>query len=226
MDLRSVDAIIFVLRDVILNMEYLRTILAFNELCEQNSTNIYEQEEQADLFDDFEHGRISASQFRNRLRALFSIDCDDAAIDHAWNAMLLDIPPAGIQLLEQLGKHKRLFLLSYTNSIHKLAFNSIFQSLEGHHQENIDALFERTYYSHELEKEDGSVPDMLQSVIDQNHLNPSRTLLIAKNISKNASTMPTTVVEMQTYHLGRDETLANLPWLQEICDDSQEKALG
>ena len=126
MNLDEIDAIIFDLGGVIINIDYPRTILAFNALHSEDQEFPYSQNQQAELFDAFEKGEIPAWEFRDGLRKTLDLDCSDADLDAAWNAMLLDIPIERIRLIEALSKQKRLFLLSNTNSIHKLAFDEIF----------------------------------------------------------------------------------------------------
>ncbi|OKH18072.1 HAD family hydrolase [[Limnothrix rosea] IAM M-220] len=210
MDLNNIDAIIFDLGGVIINIDYPQTILAFNALHNKEQDFPYSQDDQAELFDAFEKGQIPAWEFRDGLRHILNLDCSDEAIDRAWNAMLLDIPLSRIELLEALGQHKRLFLLSNTNSIHKLAFDEIFQSTCGDRYDHLDQLFEKAYYSHHIGDRKPN-PSIFQKVIDEQKLDPAKTLFIEDTIRHIKGAQKT---GLQTYHLTNGETLTQLPWLQ------------
>lgn len=209
-DIESVEAIIFNLGGVILNIDYPRTILAFDALHKVSISMIYSQDDQADLFNAFEIGALSAWQFRNGLRQILNLRCDDAALDQAWNAMLMDIPLPRIELLEKLRNRKRLFLLSNTNPIHKVAFDQIFKATCGDRYEHLDQLFEQAYYSHHVGDRKPN-PSMFQRVIREQNLEPSRTLVIEDKASHIAGAKK---AGLQTYHLTNNETLMDLPWLQ------------
>jgi putative hydrolase of the HAD superfamily len=209
-EIESVEAIIFNLGGVILNVDYPRTILAFNDLHKADLSTIYSQDDQADLFSAFEIGALSAWQFRNGLRQILNIRCDDAALDQAWNAMLLDIPLPRIELLEKLRSRKRLFLLSNTNLIHKLAFDKIFKTTCGDRYEHLDQLFEQAYYSHHVGDRKPNL-SMFQRVIREQNLEPSRTLVIEDKASHIEGAKK---AGLQTYHLTNNETLMDLAWLQ------------
>lgn len=210
MNLVEIDAIIFDLGGVIINIDYPRTILAFNALHSEDQDFPYSQHQQAELFDAFEKGEIQAEQFREGLRQILDLDCSDADLDGAWNAMLLDIPIERIRLIERLSKKKRLFLLSNTNSIHKLAFDKIFQQTCGEHYQYLDQLFEKAYYSHQMGDRKPH-PSIFQTVIDEQNLNPAHTLFIEDTVRHIEGAKTT---GLQTYHLTSNETITQLPWLQ------------
>lgn len=210
MNLAEIDAIIFDLGGVIINIDYPRTILAFNALHSEDQEFPYSQHQQAELFDAFEKGEIPPWKFRDGLRKTLALDCSDAKLDAAWNAMLLDIPSERIRLIEKLGQHKRIFLLSNTNSIHKVAFDKIFHQTCGEHYDHLDQLFEQAYYSHQVGDRKPN-PSIFQKVIDEQNLNPARTLFIEDTIRHIEGAKTT---GLQTYHLTQGETITQLPWLK------------
>lgn len=139
--------LIFDLGGVIINLSYQATIDEFSKICGRDMTKAYSQASQVPVFDQLETGQIGAEEFYQGLRAHFQTDAQDQALAKAWNAMLLDIPPARIELLQNLKKAgKRLFLLSNTNGIHKPIFEDILEKATG--LPNLDGLFETAYYSH------------------------------------------------------------------------------
>ncbi|WP_276496763.1 HAD family hydrolase [Pontibacter litorisediminis] len=179
MDLTYINNIIFDLGGVIINLDYDKSIQELQKLCKSNCNIAYSQKEQSHLFDLLETGNCSNEDFRNGLRDTYGIDATDEQIDEAWNAMLLDIPQERIDLLLELGKKYRIFLLSNTNDIHLQRFNQIVA--HSFTIPSLDSLFEKTYYSHLVGKRK---PDaaIFEQILAENGLNKSETLFIDDSI--------------------------------------------
>jgi glucose-1-phosphatase len=179
MDLTGIKNIIFDLGGVIINIRYQNALEALQKLSKSQQAIAFTQQQQSQLFDDYETGRISDQAFRQGLRQHYQIEASDAEIDAAWNSLLLDIPAERIALLEQLGRQHRLFLLSNTNAIHLVRFNQIVT--ESCSLPSLDALFEKTYYSHLIgqRKPDASV---FEHILQQHQLNRQETLFIDDSI--------------------------------------------
>ena len=173
--MQSIENIIFDLGGVILNLDNKRTEDAFMALGARNFRENFGHGFAASFFRDYETGAISDQQFLAELKKMISPSVSEETIIHAWNALLLDIPPARIRLLQELRKRYRLFLFSNTNALHLAALQKIYTdsfikgSLEDH--------FERTYYSHliHLRKPD---PESYRYIIGQNKLRPEKTLFV------------------------------------------------
>ncbi len=167
--------IIFDLGGVLLNIDYSRTIEAFKKLGMKNFDNFFTQANQSKLFDGFDTGTISPVEFRNNIRNMSGLQFTDKQIDDAWNAMLLDMPPERIQLLNKVRQHYRIFLLSNTNAIHYPVYMQYMK--ETYSVESLEVLFEKQYLSHiiHLRKPDKAVFDL---IIQQQSLNPEQTLFI------------------------------------------------
>ncbi|MCJ8165898.1 HAD family phosphatase [Pontibacter sp. E15-1] len=195
MDLAQIKNIIFDLGGVIINIDYNRSIAELQKLCKNNCNVAYSQREQAQLFDMFETGASSPGQFRDELRNAYGITAPDEEIDKAWNAMLLDIPQERIDLLMELGKRYRIFLLSNTNAIHLTRFNEIVA--HSFTIPSLDSLFEQSYYSHLIGKRK---PDALvfEEIIAMNGLQKDETLFIDDSIQHIESASK---VGLQTLHL-------------------------
>ena len=58
------------------------------------------------LFDDLETGRLSATDFREKIRAVSNLPLTNNEIDNAWNAILLDLPIENVELLKHLKKNR------------------------------------------------------------------------------------------------------------------------
>lgn len=166
---------IFDLGGVILNINYEKTITAFKELGITDFENFFTQAAQTKLFDRFDTGDISPDEFRQQLRNISGIHLTDQQIDHAWNAMLLDLPPNRIKLLEEVRKNYRTFLLSNTNAIHYPVYMNY---MKQHHDINdLSTLFEKQYLSFQLGMRKPN-RNIFERVIQENNLSPEKTLFI------------------------------------------------
>lgn len=170
----------FDLGGVLLNIDYQRTEKAFVDLGISNFNELYSQAQQSNLFDDFETGRISPKEFRNRLREITGINLTDHEIDKAWNAMLLDFPTERIELLKSL-KHKGygLFLLSNTNQIHYVAYTKYMQQELG--IPGLEPFFIRSFFSHEIGKRKPEV-ETFNWALAEGDMKPEETLFIDDSI--------------------------------------------
>ncbi len=194
-DFKQIKNIIFDLGGVIINIDYGKSIQHLQQLCKDNCNIAFSQKEQSHLFDLFETGVSSNEEFRNNLRQTYQIDATDEQIDDAWNAMLLDIPQERIDLLLELGKHYRIFLLSNTNAIHMKRFNEIVE--HSFTIPSLDSLFDKSYYSHLVGKRK---PDaaIFEQVLAENGLEKAETLFIDDSIQHIESARN---VGLQTLHL-------------------------
>lgn len=137
--------IIFDLGGVLLNLDIRKTQNAFIELGMVEFKAHYTHAKQSGLFDLFDCGKITANEFRAELKKHLPLSVTDKQIDFAWNAMLLDLPLIRLELLQNLSKKYRLFLLSNTNEIHVHAFSSYLKKITG--KSNFSSYFENWYYS-------------------------------------------------------------------------------
>jgi putative hydrolase of the HAD superfamily len=173
----SYDAVIFDLGGVILPLRPVDTIEAFSRLFETDASAAYTQHKQDPLFDDFERGEISGAAFRDHVKLSFGVSgpLNEEQFDAAWNAMLGILPDENLRLLQTLGQHKRLFLLSNTNEIH---IGQFLRDYEARHLRDYgpwSAFFEHAHYSHDMGMRKPE-PRIFQALIDRHRLTPSRTL--------------------------------------------------
>lgn len=210
MNLADIDAIIFDLGGVIINICYENTVEAFSQLCGFDASSLYTQRNQTELFDQYEMGRISSDEFRLGLRDILELaDVADDLLDQAWNAMLLDIPQERVDWLKTIAQTKRTFLLSNTNEIHKLAFDQIFCETFSAELGNLDDLFEKAYFSHVM-GDRKPYPSSFKSVIAEQSLVADRTLFIDDSIQhiEGAQT-----VGLRTLHMTNGLTLNTVQWI-------------
>lgn len=199
----KIDAIIFDLGGVILNLNYQRTIDAFQALSGKNFANIYTQHQQYPFFDALETGKMSPATFRTELKNVLGIVVSDKVLDEAWNAMLLDIPAERLELLQALKQRKRIFLLSNTNAIHKEAFDK--KLLQQHGYPALDVFFEKAYYSH-LVGDRKPHASIFEHVLKENRLHPQTTVFIDDTLQHIEGAKK---VGLQTIHLQAPKTIVD-----------------
>lgn len=177
--MQKFEAIIFDLGGVIIDLSYQRTAAAFVELGLKNFDDIYSKAKQSNLFDDFEKGIMSEVGFRSELKRHLPQNTTVTQIDHAWNAMLLDIPVQRVEFIKQVGAKYRIFLLSNTNRIHVKAFTKMADEILG--ANNFLSIFEKSYLSCEMgmRKPDAEI---FEKVLSDNNLDRSKTLFIDDSI--------------------------------------------
>ena len=172
---KGIKNIIFDFGGVIINIDYLLTRDAFIKLGIENFDEIYNQLKQNPVFDKFEIGEIEEGEFFGELEKLSPPNIERSALISAWNAMLLDFPKENYEFLMQIKGKYRTFLLSNTNEAH-LEF--YFKKLKDWYGiENMDPLFEKTYYSCRVKLRKPNV-EIFEHLLHENKLNPEETLFI------------------------------------------------
>ncbi len=171
----KIKNIIFDFGGVICNIDVTLTERAFQNLGLQRFDKKKAVTDTVGLFELFETGRISPADFRDKIRGHFGFALTDTAIDEAWNALLLDIPPERISILDSLRNNYRIFLLSNSNKIHYDHYVNDFRVKFGF--DDFDALFEKAWFSFNigLKKPD---PAIFRYVLHHCGLQPDETLFI------------------------------------------------
>jgi glucose-1-phosphatase len=167
--------IILDLGGVIINLNMAATADAFRKLGMTDFDLHFTQAKQNGLFDDFDKGLISSEAFRKNLKSFLPDGTSDEMIDTAWNAMLLDVPAHRLDLLLELKKKYRLFLLSNTNEIHVTAFSAALKKQYGF--EDFSDYFEAWYYSCRMGKRKPDA-EIFEQVLTENGLIANETLFI------------------------------------------------
>lgn len=173
--MKAIRNILFDLGGVIINLDIPASSRQFEALGARDFSASFTQFQQTDTFDLFDKGLISPAEFRKEVNAALKLDLNDQDFDSAWNAMLLDFPEQRLSLLAGLKPKYRTFLLSNTNEIHVEAFEARLLKTRG--LPNLDALFEKTYYSCRmgLRKPDRAI---FERVLAENRLLAEETLFI------------------------------------------------
>jgi len=175
---KNIKNIIFDLGNVVLPLSIKASIEAFKEL---GISNGFEDTlctaQTSKLFDDFEIGAITPSEFLSEMKKHCKLSATDEDIVSAWNAMLLDYDPERIKLLKQLSEHHNTFLLSNTNQLHYDHFIRTFSETFGY---DFDSLFVKAYYSHEMNMRKPT-PEIFSRVLDEQKLVAEETLFLDDN---------------------------------------------
>lgn len=175
----KINAIIFDLGGVIINLDINNTITEFNKLSSVPFESLFTQLQQTPIFDLFDKGLVNENDFFSELKTVLNGNPTDEQMIFAWNAMLLDFPKHRLDLLMTLKSKYRLFLLSNTNETHITAFE---KSLYKEHQyKNLEPFFEKVYYSCRMGMRKPDT-EIFESVLKENNLNPSETLFIDDTI--------------------------------------------
>lgn len=200
----GIKNIIFDLGGVILNIDYNLTSQAFKYLGLSDFDQTYSQAKQNHLFDKLETGELSETDFYTQMKTCFSNTISENEIETAWNAMLLDLPVERIDLLKNLSREYRLFLLSNTNCIHYKAYSAYLKNKFG--KMIFDDIFEKQYLSFEIgmRKPDKKI---FEHVLNENNLLPSETLFIDDSIQHIHGANETGII---THHLQLPETITEL----------------
>lgn len=149
---------------------------------------------------EFEKGGVSPGEFRSKIRDLASKPhLSDDAIDKAWCAMLTHVPAYKLDLLLELNKKYRVFMLSNTNKIHiDYSLRKCFYN-DGH---KLSDYFEKCFLSNEmgLSKPD---PTIFKMFLSETGVSPEQTLYIDDAI-KNVEAASSLGFKARLYVPGED----------------------
>ncbi len=196
----SFDAVIFDLGGVIINLDYQRTIHAFENLGMSNFQSVYSQMSQTDLFDSYETGKISTQHFINLLLPHLPFGTSPNKVVAAWNAMILDVPLKKIALLADLKKSLPTFLLSNTNDLHIQKVRDEWKKVT---DSAMEESFHKMYLSHEI-KHRKPTSQAFSYVLEENGLEAARTIFIDDTLQHIVGAKS---IGLQTLHLTNPEFL-------------------
>lgn len=188
------SAVIFDLGGVLINLDYQKTIQAFQDLGVSNFEKMYSQASQTNLFNDFETGKISAQRFVNLLLDFMPVGTSPNKIVQAWNAMILNVPQNRLKLLHELLEKLPVFLLSNTNSLHVPVVKREWAKST---ELPMEAYFNKIYFSHEINLRKPH-KETFDFVCNEQQLDKSSTLFIDDTLQHIEGAR---LAGLQTFHL-------------------------
>jgi putative hydrolase of the HAD superfamily len=196
--------IIFDLGKVLFDVDYNRTTEAFVNIGVANFSTAYSKQQQTNLFDNFEKGLITPSEFYDAFRREADIPLSDEHIKTAWNAMLIGVPAERYSWLSNIAASNEIYLLSNTNKIHLERVYSMIDADYG--IRNFEGLFRNVYYSNRLgmRKPDAEI---FMHVIRENSLTPEETIFIDDSIQHVQGALQ---CGLKAFHLRDDVSIEQL----------------
>lgn len=171
----AIRNIIFDLGVVLFDLDFSRVEESFKRSGIANFNEIYTYHKQNPLFEEFEKGMLDDKGFCDEIRKITQSNLSDAAIENAWNSLLVDIPKARADFVISLRSKFRVFLLSNTNSMHIKGFEQLLSQQHG--PDLFRRMFDKVYFSCELKlrKPDETI---FRRVLEENAMKPEETLFI------------------------------------------------
>ena len=174
MDLQGIDTLIVDFGGVLIDLDRQRCLDRFNALGIPNVQAMLDVCHQQGFFLLHEKGLITDAEFRDNIRKMAGVSVTDAQIDDAWNSFLVGIPEYKLDLLLELRRRYKVYLLSNTNEIHWQ-----WSCLHAFRYKTFRAedFFEHIYLSYEMKMAKPDA-DIFQKVLDETGILPNETLFI------------------------------------------------
>ena len=147
--MKTVKALLFDLGGVIVDLDYHKTINAFDALGVANTESIYNQFNQTEIFDGFETGSLTGKEFIHLMKHQIPTYSSESEIKKAWNAMILGFEEAKLKQIKKYSEKIPCYLLSNTNEIHLEYIQTLLGEMPF---KNLELLFKKCYYSHIIGK--------------------------------------------------------------------------
>lgn len=148
----TIKGIIFDLGGVLIDVDYQKTIEAFQVLGATNAQAIYTQTRQKEYVDNFERGVIARNTFIELLRSDLQglrLDVTDCQIENAWNAMLIGFQRHRLEIVRKFkAQGYKVFLFPNIDAIH-------YDGVIEHCKKNgllkeFTTIFDKQYFSHKV----------------------------------------------------------------------------
>lgn len=159
---------------VLYRIDHAATARAFADLGAEAFLDQYAHGRQSPLLDDLECGRVSERAFLMDLQAMCNPGTPIEAVREAWKAVLIDLRPGILPVLQELSARFDLVLFSNTNALHATHFER--QILDAHGSAFSDC-FRQIVYSHRLRLRKPD-PAAYKAVADQFDLDAKRTFFV------------------------------------------------
>ena len=178
-DFSKIKNIVLDLGNVIINIDFELTYQALASLTGKDIFEVKKELDETNLWNRYEEGLVSDDVFLKTLYTALELDCSQVELEKAWCAILLDIPQKRIDLIDELRKKYRVFILSNTSDIHIQVINNTIKNQFG--QSDLKALVEKAYYSYEMKmRKPGK--EIYQTMLHDADILASETLFLDDNL--------------------------------------------
>lgn len=199
----NIKNILFDFGGVIVGLNKQNAVNRFKEIGVDKIEDYLGEFRQEGIFLALEEGKISRETFYKELQILAGKEISEPDMDSAWMAFLTDIAEYKFQLLKDLRKKYKVYLLSNTNPVIMEWAQSADFSPSG---ENITQFFDKCYYSFEVgcAKPDRETFDFL---VEDANIKPEETLFLDDGP---ANIEIAKKLGFQTYLANQDEDLRKI----------------
>ncbi len=200
----NIRNIIFDFGGVILDIDPQLTVSEFVKLGFTSFEKLMDPAFSEEIIGKFERGILTPELFRDRIKKFLELEITDQQLDDAWNSLLYDIPRERVEVIEQVKKKYKIYLLSNSNEIHYDLFVRDLQLRFGYRE--FDELFHKAYFSFDLHLMKPN-PEIYEFVINQHGLAPEETLFID---DKEENIKAARYLGLRTYKLEKPERIRDI----------------
>jgi putative hydrolase of the HAD superfamily len=129
MSVRSVDALLFDLGNVLVEIDFERVFAAWARSAELTPDEVRDRFEFDDAHREFEVGRLHAAAFFDHVRARLGVPLPDATLAAGWNEVFVGEVPGMAATVARLARRVPLYVLSNTNSVHHVHWRDRYASI-------------------------------------------------------------------------------------------------
>lgn len=200
---KNIKNILFDFGGVIVSLNKQNAINKFRELGVENIDEYLTEFRQSGIFLQYEEGTLSRDEFTIEFAKLVGKDVPVEKIDEAWRAFLTYVPEYKYQMLKDLRKKYKVYMLSNTNpAVMDWADSEHFSPTK----EPVSAFFDKCYLSYKMGM---AKPDraIFEAVIKDAGIKPEETLFLddgKANIEMAKS------IGFQVYQANQDEDLREI----------------
>jgi len=177
--LENIEAIIFDLGGVIINIDFNLTLRALEQYTDRKLGE-GEYLTKNPIFYEFETGKLSEKEFFENLTHIYKLQANQEQLVKAWNALLLDIPESRVELVSKLSNQYQTFILSNTNPTHLFEVENILRQQTK--ANSLKEIVQKPYYSFEMQKAKPETA-IYEQVIEENNLVPQKTLFVDDSLA-------------------------------------------
>lgn len=170
----NIRNIIFDMGGVLLDLDRERSIAAFASIGYPQAENLLSNYTQQGVFGDLECGRITPAEFYDYIRLESGKKLTDAQIMDALNQFVVGLPMYKLQMLLDLRKRFRVYLLSNTSAVMMPDIKARYFTQQGL---TFDDYFDRAFLSYEMGyiKPD---PEIFRMMLDGSDIVPEESLFL------------------------------------------------